>query len=80
MCEYPFVAAAGVGEVGSHEGDGEGEDEGERYDDELAVVRSPSTMPVGDEPYISPAYRDLLLAHANAALLDAQRVDADLLK
>lgn len=75
MCEYPFAA-----ENASEAGGGEGEQEDGDEDGLMPVIRSSAAMPVGDEPYLSPAYRDLLLAHASAALLEAQRVDADLLK
>lgn len=76
VCEYPF-AAESVSEAGAAGGEGEHEDGDE--DGVLPIIRS-SAMPVGDEPYLSPAYRELLLAHAAAALMEAQRVDADLLK
>lgn len=87
VCEYPFVAAEGVLREG---GEAEPEADGDGYlygygdggpEEELTIVRSSSSSTiVGDEPYIPVAYRDLLLAHATAALMEAQRVDADLLK
>ncbi|KLT44590.1 hypothetical protein CC85DRAFT_283523 [Cutaneotrichosporon oleaginosum] len=52
--------------------------EGQETDDAL-VVRS-HTPTVGDEPYISVAQIEMLLSHAAAALMEAQRIDADLLQ
>lgn len=54
------------------------ETEGTEVDDML-VVRARTPI-VGDEPYISVAQIEVLLAHAAAALMEAQRIDADLLQ